>query len=334
MIPSHLDRTSAPLVCSVLFRLCTNSNWRAVKRVRLRGLAVLARGYEGLSAPRMLGLRGSTLVRDTGAETPCSNCTTNSVLPGSSSTSATTAGNQHPSHTHTGSCRLICACDGSISSSVPERTAGKNYWQVALRNIAQRRPESKLRLKTCALALWPLAQRRVGRVRRRLIAALVEPHRRTDLIFQSARPSGGPGPANAPTGAGGRRHKRGTAEQRIEECKPAVKTPRLSCHSFLSGEPVAAAGTAAGIDKWSLTRLQPAAGENRRPPRLGVEFSTALGTTKGSRVCCRPAWNQPFVRPIMVRMRFDDLSFGSIRIDGVTYEYDVVVDRGKIRRRK
>jgi hypothetical protein len=30
-------------------------------------------------------------------------------------------------------------------SSVPERTAGKNYWQVALRNIAQRRPESKLR---------------------------------------------------------------------------------------------------------------------------------------------------------------------------------------------
>ena len=36
----------------------------------------------------------------------------------------------------------------------------------------------------------------------------------------------------------------------------------------------------------------------------------------------------------MLRMRFDDLSFGSIRIDGVTYEHDVVVDRGKIRRRK
>src|SRR5580700_523305 len=115
----------------------------------------LARGYEGLSAPRMLGLRGSTLVRDTGAETPCSNCTTNSVLPGSSSTSATTAGNQHPSHTHTGSCRLISACDASILSSVPERTAGKNYWQVTLRNIAQRCPESKLRLKACALAPWP-----------------------------------------------------------------------------------------------------------------------------------------------------------------------------------
>ena len=73
------------------------------------------------------------------------------VLPGSSSTSATTAGNQHPSNT--GSCRLISACDGSILSSVPERTAGKNYWQVALRNLAQRRSESKLPLKTCVP--WP-----------------------------------------------------------------------------------------------------------------------------------------------------------------------------------
>jgi hypothetical protein len=141
----RLDRTLAPLVCSVRFRPCPNGNCRVVKTVMLRGLALLGRGYEGLSAPRMLGFRGSTLVRDTGAETPCSNCTTNNALPGSSSTSATTAGNQHPSHTHTGSCRLICACDGSILSSVPERTAGKKYWQVALRNIAQRRPESKLR---------------------------------------------------------------------------------------------------------------------------------------------------------------------------------------------
>ena len=33
-------------------------------------------------------------------------------------------------------------------------------------------------------------------------------------------------------------------------------------------------------------------------------------------------------------MRFDDLSFGSIRIDGVAYEHDVVVDRGKIRKRR
>jgi hypothetical protein len=33
-------------------------------------------------------------------------------------------------------------------------------------------------------------------------------------------------------------------------------------------------------------------------------------------------------------MRFDQFSFGSIRIDGVTYEHDVVIDRGEIRKRK
>jgi hypothetical protein len=33
-------------------------------------------------------------------------------------------------------------------------------------------------------------------------------------------------------------------------------------------------------------------------------------------------------------MHFDKLSFGSIRIDGVVYEHDVVVDGDKIRRRK
>ncbi len=32
-------------------------------------------------------------------------------------------------------------------------------------------------------------------------------------------------------------------------------------------------------------------------------------------------------------MRFEEFSFGSIRIDGVTYEHDVVIDRGKVRRR-
>lgn len=33
-------------------------------------------------------------------------------------------------------------------------------------------------------------------------------------------------------------------------------------------------------------------------------------------------------------MRFQEYSFGSIRIDGVTYEHDVIIDRGKIRKRK
>ena len=33
-------------------------------------------------------------------------------------------------------------------------------------------------------------------------------------------------------------------------------------------------------------------------------------------------------------MRFEAFSFGLIRIDGVTYNYDVVIDRGAIRKRK
>ena len=33
-------------------------------------------------------------------------------------------------------------------------------------------------------------------------------------------------------------------------------------------------------------------------------------------------------------MRFDSFSFGRIRIDGQTYEHDVVIDRGDVRKRK
>lgn len=33
-------------------------------------------------------------------------------------------------------------------------------------------------------------------------------------------------------------------------------------------------------------------------------------------------------------MRFEKFSFGSIRIDGVTYEHDVVIDRGEVGKRK
>ncbi len=35
-----------------------------------------------------------------------------------------------------------------------------------------------------------------------------------------------------------------------------------------------------------------------------------------------------------VGMRFQSFTFGLIRIDGVTYEHDVVIDRGEIRERK
>jgi hypothetical protein len=34
-----------------------------------------------------------------------------------------------------------------------------------------------------------------------------------------------------------------------------------------------------------------------------------------------------------VPMRFEAFSFGSIRIDGITYEHDVVIDRGRIHKR-
>ena len=33
-------------------------------------------------------------------------------------------------------------------------------------------------------------------------------------------------------------------------------------------------------------------------------------------------------------MRVEGFSFGSIRIDGVSYDHDVVIDRGKVRKRK
>jgi hypothetical protein len=35
-----------------------------------------------------------------------------------------------------------------------------------------------------------------------------------------------------------------------------------------------------------------------------------------------------------VPIRFDAFSLGSIRIDGITYEHDVVIDHGRVRKRK
>ena len=33
-------------------------------------------------------------------------------------------------------------------------------------------------------------------------------------------------------------------------------------------------------------------------------------------------------------MRFTEYSFGSVQVDGVTYDHDLIIDRGKIRKRK
>jgi hypothetical protein len=33
-------------------------------------------------------------------------------------------------------------------------------------------------------------------------------------------------------------------------------------------------------------------------------------------------------------MQFSEYTFGSVRVDGVTYDHDLIIDRGKIRKRK
>ena len=33
-------------------------------------------------------------------------------------------------------------------------------------------------------------------------------------------------------------------------------------------------------------------------------------------------------------MRFTEYSFGSVQVDGVTYDHDLIIDRGRIRKRK
>jgi hypothetical protein len=35
-----------------------------------------------------------------------------------------------------------------------------------------------------------------------------------------------------------------------------------------------------------------------------------------------------------IGMRFTEYSFGSVRVDGVIYDHDLIIDRGKIRKRK
>jgi len=48
---------------------------------------------------------------------------------------------------------------------------------------------------------------------------------------------------------------------------------------------------------------------------------------------CSPVAHAIAIIPAEARVRFDGFSFGSIRIDGITYEHDVVIDRGQVRKR-
>jgi hypothetical protein len=45
-----------------------------------------------------------------------------------------------------------------------------------------------------------------------------------------------------------------------------------------------------------------------------------------------PLWALQYAAEVLVR--FESFAFGSIEIDGVSYEHDVVIDRGHIRSRK
>jgi hypothetical protein len=50
-----------------------------------------------------------------------------------------------------------------------------------------------------------------------------------------------------------------------------------------------------------------------------------------------PAAGTGHTIPVQVRssiVRFTGYSFGFIRVDGVTYDHDLIIDRGKIRKRK
>src|SRR5205823_12665218 len=50
-----------------------------------------------------------------------------------------------------------------------------------------------------------------------------------------------------------------------------------------------------------------------------------------------PATGTGHTIPVQARsvsMRFTGYSFGSIRVDGVTYDHDLIIDRGQIRKRK
>jgi hypothetical protein len=40
------------------------------------------------------------------------------------------------------------------------------------------------------------------------------------------------------------------------------------------------------------------------------------------------------VRARSISVRFTGYSFGSVRVDGVTYDHDLIIDRGKVRKRK
>ena len=63
-------------------------------------------------------------------------------------------------------------------------------------------------------------------------------------------------------------------------------------------------------------------------------FTAALNLVSRRFGACRPPNGREYTTGRRVSMQFEEFSFGSIRIDGVTYNHDVVIDRGEVRKRK
>jgi hypothetical protein len=73
------------------------------------------------------------------------------------------------------------------------------------------------------------------------------------------------------------------------------------------------------------------------PGRDGAARGPAIVTGQLIADGAGPATGTGHTIPVQARsvsMRFTGYSFGSIRVDGVTYDHDLIIDRGKIRKRK
>jgi hypothetical protein len=51
-------------------------------------------------------------------------------------------------------------------------------------------------------------------------------------------------------------------------------------------------------------------------------------------MCIRTLIAAKFVLTREISVKFEAFSFGSVRIDGLTYEHDVIIDRGEVYKRK
>jgi hypothetical protein len=82
---------------------------------------------------------------------------------------------------------------------------------------------------------------------------------------------------------------------------------------------------AVDVDDYTMVDARAA---TRLPRRFKTKVVYVLRAIQGSSLICgkRMIWRE-------APMRFEKFSFGHITIDGVTYDHDVVIDHGKVRKR-